>query len=362
MHGERAAPAALDADHLQRSRIPAGGDALLQSHAQRAGGQQGQRAEQWDTQRAVALSTGTWLPINGAIRVLGGEKIEQHPLREFGRGRQNLKRVHKGVGCGLPVPIDVVIPPIWTGGIAIVGRPNEDARRVGEGASRPHKAGQGCFLRGGQRSIRFELRGTKSNRDAIGAKVRIEGGGERQELLVKGGSSYLSQSELPLTFGLGARDRVERAVIRWPSGREEEFTNLAAGLRSSVVLCHIVSPIGGYQTVEQAPPGIARTMSEWLEESRDFMSKAAAGLSAAGIDVETVTAMGDPQQQIVRLAKTCGAGLIAMATRGRDSLEQRVMGSVANQVLDKTSIPCLLLRRETQAPATADIGSGRVPA
>ena len=85
--------------------------------------------------------------------------------------------------------------------------------------------------RGGQRSIRFELRGTKSNRDAIGAKVRIEGGGERQELLVKGGSSYLSQSELPLTFGLGARDRVERAVIRWPSGREEEFTNLAAGHR-----------------------------------------------------------------------------------------------------------------------------------
>lgn len=139
-------------------------------------------------------------------------------------------------------------------------------------------------------------------------------------------------------------------------------TDLAAGLRSSVVLCHIVSPIGGYQTVEQAPPGIARTMSEWLEESRDFMSKAAAGLSAAGIDVETVTAMGDPQQQIVRLAKTCGAGLIAMATRGRDSLEQRVMGSVANQVLDKTSIPCLLLRRETQAPATADTGSGRVPA
>jgi hypothetical protein len=85
--------------------------------------------------------------------------------------------------------------------------------------------------RGGNRSIRFELRGTKSNRDAIGAKVRIESGGERQELLVKGGSSYLSQSELPLTFGLGRRDRVERAVIRWPSGREEEFTNLSAGNR-----------------------------------------------------------------------------------------------------------------------------------
>jgi hypothetical protein len=85
--------------------------------------------------------------------------------------------------------------------------------------------------RGGNRSIRFELRGTASNRDAIGARVRIESGGERQERLVKSGSSYLSQSELPLTFGLGRRDRVERAVIRWPNGREEEFTNLAAGNR-----------------------------------------------------------------------------------------------------------------------------------
>ena len=47
--------------------------------------------------------------------------------------------------------------------------------------------------------------------------------------MVKSGSSYLSQSELPVTFGLGKRDRVERAVIHWPSGRTEEFKNLAAG-------------------------------------------------------------------------------------------------------------------------------------
>jgi enediyne biosynthesis protein E4 len=95
------------------------------------------------------------------------------------------------------------------------------------GAARLYRNDHGA----GHRSIRFELRGTKSNRDAIGAKVHIESGGENQQLLVKSGSSYLSQSELPLTFGLGSRDRVERAVIRWPSGREEEFANLAAGNR-----------------------------------------------------------------------------------------------------------------------------------
>lgn len=81
----------------------------------------------------------------------------------------------------------------------------------------------------GNRSIRFRLIGTKSNRDGIGATVRITSGGLSQAKMVKSGSSYLSQSELPLTFGLEKRDHVERVVIAWPSGRTEEFTNLAAG-------------------------------------------------------------------------------------------------------------------------------------
>jgi hypothetical protein len=71
--------------------------------------------------------------------------------------------------------------------------------------------------------------GTKSNRDAIGAVVRIEAGGVTQSRRVKSGSSYLSQSELPVTFGLGKRDRIDRAEIEWPSGRSEEFRNLPAG-------------------------------------------------------------------------------------------------------------------------------------
>ncbi len=46
--------------------------------------------------------------------------------------------------------------------------------------------------------------------------------------MVKSGSSYLSQSELPLTFGVGRRDRVDRVVITWPNGRTEEFKDVAA--------------------------------------------------------------------------------------------------------------------------------------
>ena len=81
----------------------------------------------------------------------------------------------------------------------------------------------------GNKSIRFRLVGTKSNRDAIGATVRIFHGGAAQLRLVKSGSSYLSQSELPVTFGLGQQGKIERVVIDWPSGRVEEHKSLAAG-------------------------------------------------------------------------------------------------------------------------------------
>jgi hypothetical protein len=81
----------------------------------------------------------------------------------------------------------------------------------------------------GNRGIRFRLIGTRSNRDAVGATVRIFYGGESSSRMVKSGSSYLSQSELPVTFGVGRRDRIERAVLNWPSGRAEEYTNLQTG-------------------------------------------------------------------------------------------------------------------------------------
>jgi hypothetical protein len=98
----------------------------------------------------------------------------------------------------------------------------------------------------GNRSIRFRLVGTKSNRDAIGAMVRIFHDGTGQSRLVKGGSSYLSQSELPVTFGLGKRDRVERVVIQWPRGRVEEFKDLAAGRAYECVEGKGITPQAGF--------------------------------------------------------------------------------------------------------------------
>ena len=77
--------------------------------------------------------------------------------------------------------------------------------------------------------LRVKLIGTKSNRDAIGAKVTaVTNTGEHLFEMVKSGSSYLSQSELPLTFGLGRPGTVKTISLNivWPSGRKESLPNV----------------------------------------------------------------------------------------------------------------------------------------
>ena len=81
----------------------------------------------------------------------------------------------------------------------------------------------------GNRSLNLRLRGVKSNRDAIGAVARIVTPDGTQLRMVKGASSYLSQSDLALTFGLGRRGRADSLVIAWPSGRTDEHGALDAG-------------------------------------------------------------------------------------------------------------------------------------
>jgi hypothetical protein len=79
------------------------------------------------------------------------------------------------------------------------------------------------------RALRLSLVGTKSNRSAIGAQVRVTAGGATRVAMVKTGSSYLSQSELPLTFGLGQASKVEQVEIRWPSGHVDRLGPQDAG-------------------------------------------------------------------------------------------------------------------------------------
>ena len=100
--------------------------------------------------------------------------------------------------------------------------------------------------------VLFKLIGTASNRAAIGARVIVKSAGGKQFSEVRGGSSYLSQNDLRLHFGLGAAKQIESVEIRWPSGKIETLANVAAdaiytivegaGVRSSTPL---PSPLSG---------------------------------------------------------------------------------------------------------------------
>jgi enediyne biosynthesis protein E4 len=77
-------------------------------------------------------------------------------------------------------------------------------------------------------SLRIKLIGTRSNRDGIGADVRVSAGTDIQNKTLRSGSSYLSSSELVLTFGLGAHTQADAIEIRWPSGQVDQLKNVAS--------------------------------------------------------------------------------------------------------------------------------------
>ncbi len=77
-------------------------------------------------------------------------------------------------------------------------------------------------------SLRVKLQGSKSNRDGIGAVVRVSAGKDQQSQMLRSGSSYLSQSELVLTFGLGPTAVSSDVEVQWPSGQTDRVSNVGA--------------------------------------------------------------------------------------------------------------------------------------
>jgi hypothetical protein len=87
------------------------------------------------------------------------------------------------------------------------------------------------LLRNDQRSghhwLRLTLTGTHANRDAIGSLVEVRAGGETLRRTIMPVRGYLSQSELPVTIGLGNRTRVDEVRIRWPDGSVQSVHDVA---------------------------------------------------------------------------------------------------------------------------------------
>ena len=146
-----------------------------------------------------------------------------HIFRNLGKG--NFQEVTKSLGTAFDAP--------RVGRGAAYGDFNNDGRLdlllSTNGGPVYLFANEASGEAGQQKSLRVKLIGVKSNRDGIGATVKVTSGGETQGEMMRSGSSYLSASELVLTFGLAKRDKAENVEIRWPSGQTDKLSNVAAG-------------------------------------------------------------------------------------------------------------------------------------
>jgi len=80
----------------------------------------------------------------------------------------------------------------------------------------------------GDHWIAFKTVGTRSNRDGIGARISAKNGERTLVDEVRSGSSYISQNDMRVHFGLGVRAKIDSVQVRWPSGLVEHFDNLSA--------------------------------------------------------------------------------------------------------------------------------------
>ena len=121
--------------------------------------------------------------------------------------------------------------------------------------------GEPTILRpkGGPRNhwISFELAGTRSNKLALNARVKVIAGDLAQTDEVRSGGSYLSQSDLRLHFGLGDHRQPDKVEIFWPSGGTETLTNLEADRfycvkeGAGVVPCASIRPAAAQHKIEK---------------------------------------------------------------------------------------------------------------
>ncbi len=123
----------------------------------------------------------------------------------------------------------------------------------------------------GKQRLALELRGTKSNRDAIGARVEVDG----QVKWVVAGSAYLSQHTKRLHFGLADKPRAEKVRIIWPNGAVQQLPPLEAGFLYQITEDAVTPPVAQalkpaasrlVSTQDPAVDNQARPFTTWLWE------------------------------------------------------------------------------------------------
>jgi Flp pilus assembly protein TadD/peroxiredoxin len=121
-------------------------------------------------------------------------------------------------------------------------------------------------------SLAFRLRGTKSNRDAIGAALTVEAGTHRQTKYLQAGSGFLSQHTKEVFFGVGDFQGTVRATVRWPSGQTQVFENLPVnhrveieeGARDFVAKSFATPPSYALARPSENPEVLPSSIETWL--------------------------------------------------------------------------------------------------
>src|SRR4029450_5217021 len=120
-------------------------------------------------------------------------------------------------------------------------------------------------------SLAVRLRGTKSNRDAIGARVTVETDRLRRTSIVQAGSGFLSQHSKELLIGLGASERVSKLTVNWPSGEAQVFTDVPLNTRIRIaeggaIETEALKPRSTGHTTSAAPAPALPPSATWMYE------------------------------------------------------------------------------------------------
>src|SRR3954447_14947600 len=183
-----------------------------------------------------------------------------------------------------------------------------------EGGS--HESGQG-----GSHKLTVRLTGTKSNRDAIGARVMVETDRLRKARVVQAGSGFLSQHSKELLIGLGASERIVKLTVDWPSGGTQVFTDLPLNARVSIVEGGEVrtEPFAAAstgKTTTSVPPPAAVPAATWLYEP--FPAPDFSGGDPAG-GTHSVAALKGKPGLVLLWSSSVGAGHTAFEAFERDA-------------------------------------------
>jgi enediyne biosynthesis protein E4 len=167
----------------------------------------------------IAIANGNVL--DNARELRAGASYAQRKLLFRNEGRGRFREIGRASGPGFG--LEKVGRGLAAGDIDNDGDPDLLVTNNGQTADLLRNDG-----RNRQHSLLVRTVGTRSNRDGVGARLRLTAGGATQLREVKAGSGYLGQNDLRVHFGVGAAKTIDRLEIRWPSGTTDLVTNLPA--------------------------------------------------------------------------------------------------------------------------------------